>query len=811
MKVKFYQNLLIKNLAITVVAGVAFCSNLMAQGQTPAKCGNDPNVMANQYPDFWKVLHEFETNWEHYKNSVDLTKFDQTTTGKYVIPVVVHVLHTGGSENITRAQIVTQINQSNKDFRMENNALAPGLASFAAFDTLVPYFNGADTVFVIHGNDTSALLSKFEFRLATLDPFGNCTDGVTRTYTEKSELAGDYSKFKQVISWDRAKYFNIWIVNDILGNTPGQTTLGYAQFPFAFGGQFPLTSTDGITIIHNFFGTSGTASGGTGATTTHEAGHWLGLFHIWGDADCGSDGIGDTPIHFGPDFCTGGTPALNTPAIHCPPYLPYTAECYVDTNSTDTALNQQNLIKRFQIGRMWMNFMDYTDDQYLWMFSEEQYRKMNLTMETISFRGSLSTASNLVSTGTDDASISSPCYSTAEPIADLWSTSGASNYIARKLICEGGSLTFTDGTFNLSAAGSIAHTRLWDFPGGTPTSSTTSPQVVTYNTAGDYDVTITSTNTNGTSTKTRDDYVHVSSNTADEANYIYYDDFEYSTSLYEQGKWITIGQGWDASSGWEQATNTGYLSSKCAVMRSTGSIQYEKDFLITPSFDMTTMTNEKLYFKFAGARRTASPYFVQKDQLRVYVSTNCGSSWSLRPVKIDGVSRTIISGDTLYSAGLFTSGFVPTASNQWNEGEVDLNVAPYNTSTNLRIMFEWTSGTVYFNGSYIYGNDFYIDQINITNSTAIGIEDNDQPMDYSLYPNPVTETSQIYFKLPEDAKVTLDVLDITGRVVRQIYNGNMQSGPQYFQIHNADFNAAGVYMVRLNVNGEIATKKIIVE
>lgn len=790
MKLKFYQNLLGRKFMLTLTAGVVLITQ--AYSQTPQqvhKCGNDIHTLAQQYPDFMKAYHEFEATWEDYKQNVNLRDLERTASGKYIIPVVFHVLHLGGTENISASQCKSNITAMNLLFGMDAPNLST-ISSFPAFDTLVPYFNGADTCYV--SGPGSQLLNRFEFRLATIDPLGNCTDGINRVYTEKCEdaVTSNETRFKQISNWDRSKYFNIWSVSTIESNG-GNTTLGYAQFPFPNGGQLPLASTDGVALIHQRVGTTGTASGGNAATAVHEAGHWLGLRHIWGDEDCGSDGVDDTPIHFEPNYSGPGCFSL-----------PKAATCYTDTNSTDTAINQMNLLMRYQIGEMWMNFMDYTDDNCMSMFSEEQYRKMNFTMETVSFRGTLSDAANVLATGTDDAAQASPCN--AKPIADLWSRDGSNNFIIQKLVCAGGDLTYRDGTYNLSNPGSDPATRSWEFPGGTPATSTLSSPVVVYDTPGVYDATLTSTNADGSNTKTRDNYVIVSSNTADESNYVYYDDFEYSTSLYEQGKWININQGTDPANGWEQTTSVGYLSAKSMVMRNSNNILFEQDFLVSPSYDMTTMTGEKLYFKYSGARKTAQPFITQKDEFRVYVSTNCGETWTVRPIKIDGVSRSVISGDTLYPAGLVPDNFVPTAANQWNEGEVDLSIAPYNVASNLRVMFVWTSGGP-------YGNDFYIDQVNISNSTAIGIEDNTELTNYSVYPNPVTATSQIYFSLLSDSKVNVDVVDITGRVVQQIFSGDLPSGDQFFDINNADFGSAGIYMVRLTVNGVVATKKIIVE
>ena len=422
-------------------------------------------------------------------------------------------------------------------------------------------------------------------------------------------------------------------------------------------------------------------------------------------------------------------------------------------------------------------------------------------METVAFRGSLSSPTNITNSGTSDAAQSTPCH--AAPIADLWSRDGSNDFVIKKLICAGGDITFRDGTYNLSNPGSVAHTRAWDLPGATPSTSTTANPLVVYNTPGDYTATLTSTNTDGTSTKTWTDYIHVSPTIADDSKYVYYDDFEYSTSYYEAGKWINLNQGIDPANGWEQATNTGYMSSKCMVMRNADNIIYEQDFLISPSFDMTTMTNEKLYFKFAGARKSAMPWAIQKDKLQVYFSTNCGENWTIRNINVDGVNRSYLSGDTLYTAGLVTGDFVPTSAAQWNEGVVDI-ASPYNSASNLRIMFVWTSGGP-------FGNDFYIDQVNISNSTAIGIDENENQIDCSVYPNPVTGISQVYFKLVEDSKVRVEVLDIAGRTVLQLFSGDLPMGEQYLELDKSNFQAGGVYMVQITVNGVVTTKKVIVE
>ena len=132
---------------------------------------------------------------------------------------------------------------------------------------------------------------------------------------------------------------NIWVVNKMISQ--GKTILGYAQFP---GGS---SSTDGVVLGYNYTGRTGVVSApfNLGRTATHEVGHWMNLRHIWGDATCGNDQVADTPIHNAPN---SGVPAVG-----------HRSTC------TGTPLE------------MFMNYMDYTDDRGMYMFSLGQKARMD--------------------------------------------------------------------------------------------------------------------------------------------------------------------------------------------------------------------------------------------------------------------------------------------------------------------------------------------------------------------------------------------------------------------------------------------------
>lgn len=250
------------------------------------------------------------------------------------IPVVVHVLWNKSIENISDAQIHSQIDILSKDFRLLNTDSLP---------TSHPFWNYTAN-------------TQIDFCLASRDPNGNATTGITRTYTDSISFRGEgYEKFSVTggkDNWDPTKYLNLWVCN--LDSSGG--TLGYAAFPTDLATDPDL---DGVVIRYEAFGDMGTAGIGTftnnnmGRTTTHEVGHWLNLYHIWGDDYCGDDLVADTRTAYEANF-------------GCPTF-PYNANSICGTDGN---------------GEMFMNYMDYVDDYCMNMFtfgqSDRMYSALNI-------------------------------------------------------------------------------------------------------------------------------------------------------------------------------------------------------------------------------------------------------------------------------------------------------------------------------------------------------------------------------------------------------------------------------------------------
>lgn len=272
------------------------------------------------------------SNWVDKYKKGSISKTPSVLT----IPVIFHIIHAGESvgtgTNISQAMIQSQVDVLNQDFR--KMAGTPGDNSHPA---------GAD--------------SEIEFCLATIDPQGNnlAEPGIHRvlgsSVTSASPPYADFqidSDIKPATGWDRDDYLNVWVAD------LGGGLLGYAQFP---GGP---ANTDGVVILYNSVGAppANNFPGpyNMGRTATHEIGHWMNLIHIWGDAFCGDDQCNDTPVH---EFSNFG--------------------CFTHPKSNTCGTADE----------MFENYMDYTDDACMNIFTKDQKDRMRACLTTSSDRSPL--------------------------------------------------------------------------------------------------------------------------------------------------------------------------------------------------------------------------------------------------------------------------------------------------------------------------------------------------------------------------------------------------------------------------------------
>lgn len=623
---------------VTLIIACLIALNQFAQ--TPFNCSSH-----SKYAELLNKNEEFRLNQklleEETQRFLDQNPVQRTSTATYVIPIVFHVIHNGGPGNISDAQIIDQVNILNKEFprQQADTSLTP-----AAFKALAAPFS-------------------VEFRLATIDPSGNCTNGIDRVYSSTSVCSVDEDAIKALSYWPSNKYLNIWLVESM--HYWGSTSCnggGYATFP---GGPATL---DGINIRSDLIGSIGTAAtnGGwgnfRGRYLIHELGHWFNLRHIWGDSNCGSDFVSDTP------------PA-ETDNSGCPsfPHNPF--------NSCGGGGD----------GEMFTNYMDYTNGTCLNMFTAGQVARMTTALNSsVSGRNNLWKPANLIATGTNDP-YTYPVNCAATPDIFPYTTT---------VTCIGDSVRFVDVSY-----GGFKTSRTWNFFGQNASSLTDSIVYVKYNAPGIYNIELTIHNTSGSKTKTFMNKVYVLNNVIN-PNYAipFTDSFENTTNF--SNDWVVINKDNDATA-WQTINSTNYTGNHCVGVMNFNNIAPAVDEMISPAYSLGAAT-ATLSFKLHYAARDADSY----DRLQVYSSVNCGKTWQLRYSKL--ATSTLKTVSTYY-----TSSHIPVAgSTEWRQENINMT----NTwGTNpVRFKFVFTSG----GGNNLFIDDININTPVVTGISDISNENN---------------------------------------------------------------------------------------
>jgi len=672
------MNKLFTNLLLPISA--LFIFNATAQ-EVNYKCGltHELEKLYKEDPSLEKDQQEFLLN----AKKRNFQKGEKSTT-VYTIPVVFHIIHEYGSENISDAQVMTQMDILNADYRLLNS----------------------DKNLIVSAFDTVAADIFLEFKLATKDPYGNCTNGIDHIYSHETNKGDDFSKLNQ---WHRSQYLNVWVVRSMR-----QGVAGYAFYPSATTGAGFFR--DGINIINSHIGNIGTGSDYNSRSLTHEIGHYLGLPHPWGNTNdpgvqCGDDGIDDTPTTMGFSSCNMNNTAVCTPGI------------------------EENI----------QNYMEYSFCSY--MFTRDQRGAMRTSLETpIAGRNNLVAAANHTATGID---VTSPVVCTPQP--DF--------YASDRFVCAGSSVQFFDASWRASVT-----SRTWTFEGGTPATSTSANPSVTYDTQGYKKVTLTVTNATGTEELVQDQYIYVSENWAD---YVGPKTLDLED---DKNNWFAIENLEDNFASFQTSEGTGYGKSKSFKLNNykdvSNALPYTDDFyyysrmggrvdaLITPSFDLSHTTQVKLKFKYAYATNGTIVTSSGPDEadvtevVNIYVSKNCGDIWSLR--------KTISGGELLTAGFAGGSEFTPANDSQWETG-FTLSYSPTSTDTKTRFKIEFVASD--------YSNNFYVDDIQVEG--VLGIIPNEiNDLELSVYPNPLNSSEQINISYKANNNpVELTLRNTQGQVV----------------------------------------------
>ncbi|MGD1847328.1 MAG: M43 family zinc metalloprotease [Salibacteraceae bacterium] len=718
----------------------------------------------------------------------------------YVVPVVFHILHDNGPENVSDLKVKQAIADVNLDFSGRHPDLDDVVAAFQP----------------VIGN------AEMEFRLATRDPNGNVTSGIVRYLTTDTYTGNDNAKQGRI--WPRESYLNIWVVNEI--TVSGQS--GIAGYSFRPAAVDTDPGRDGVVVEYNYIGGNDDSH-----TLAHEIGHWANLKHTWGGTNNPALAIN----------CNDDDDVTDTPNT-----LGQSGGCNVSANTCGSLDNIQNI----------MNYANCPA-----MFTDGQITRMRNAMTSIvAARSNLWTTNNLAATGVIDLTV-----------ADFT--------VNNRVICSGESVTYTD-------ASSYGATNWdWTFESGQPGTSTDQNPSVLYYTPGIYQVGLVASDGTNSLSKSSDNFVMVTSATGIALPYT--EDFEQSSSL-PTSEWLANDVDGDLF-GYGLASNTAFSGSNSVKMNNFGSNTGRLDELLSTSFDLSTLTDLTLTFQAAYAE---NPNASGNNNLRVYISDDCGETWTL---------KYISGGSGLATVPAQTNPFTPNNASQWVLQTVtNFNIAEL--TENVRFKFEFISGA---------GNNLYLDDINLTgtfrnepvleyppnasterpdnvvldwkalpnvngyeyelstdtnfgnvvftgttnyidnghfntdteiptsglthgqkyfwrvralqsggpsgwseiwsftvdpNGVSVN-EINTSIRNLAVYPNPLTEESVLEYDLSEPGNLNLEVTDLFGRTVRVIAQGSHSIGNHRYAIPNQELSS-GVYFIRLTHGNETQTLRAIV-
>ncbi len=474
---------------------------------------------------------------------------NKSRSATYIIPVVFHVIHNYGIENISDAQILDGLDILNKTFRKQLADTASIVASFK------PLHADCD----------------IEFRLAQLDPDGNCTSGINRIASPLTTI-GDHL-VKSLIHWPPNKYLNIYIVQNAAG------LAGHCVWP-SDADTIPLW--DGIVVGYNYIGSIGSSNYTQSVALAHECGHYLNLQHIWG--------------------------GNNVPGFYYYPCADVNKDCAIDDSVADTPPTigwQSCNLSGASCGNSVDNVQNTMDYSYCnRMFTYGQKARMQACLNsTIAGRNNLWQPSNLAATGVFN------------PPAPLCRANFTSN---KTVVCQGSSnpITFTNTSFN----GVFTNT-FWTFPGGTPSISSSNSPVVTYSAPGKYDVTLKVINGNDSVEVTKINYLSILPVSG--STFPFTEGFETTTSL-DGPEWFS--NSLDTINIWQVNSSASYSGTKSIMLNNFNNSMSTKDELYSKIINLTGATAMSISFKYAYAKKELST----SDRLQLFISNNCNNTWLQR-------------------------------------------------------------------------------------------------------------------------------------------------------------------------------------
>ncbi len=627
------------------------------------------------------------------KNNASIFKTSEIT---YVIPVVVHIIHNGetigNGSNISDAIINSQIKVLNDDYKRLN----------------------ADTSKTRSIFKPVAANTNIQFQLALTDPDGFPTTGITRLKgTKNSWDPSDNETLKSLAYWNSDQYLNIWVC-PLSGRN-----LGYAQYPESNLAGLNSTDldatayyqarnalTDGVVVNYNSFGSyTSTYPFSKGRTSTHEIGHYLGLRHTWGDvSDCtGTDYCSDTPNLLGP---SNG--------------------CELSKKACDTA----------KIA-MIENYLDYTDDNCMNIFTNEQKLRMRTVLENSPRRTSLLTSPGLFlpQLTANDAGI--------KAIINPSTLKYCQNQIEVKIVLKNfgnNNLTKVEIDYQIDNLNNIKYYWIGNLASGyNDTIVLTNINLAN----GNHTFKINTYLPNGNpDSKTYNDFLTSSFSINQSSSLPFLVDF--NDGVFPPTGWTLFNP--DLQTTWKDTLAGGSLTPNnmaayINMFDYNDNYQQQQDALYSPSYDFSKVSSATLLFKISYAQADAS----SNDGFKILASTDCGNTYNYSLYEKYGAD--------LATAPVYNTHWRPKHLSDWKDQSIDLH--SFIGLPSVSFAFVGVNG---------YGNNLYLDdiQVQLITGTEAGKENSNLII---ISPNPNNGDFSIDLNLSKIQDINVEVTDVVGKVV----------------------------------------------
>jgi hypothetical protein len=761
-----------RKLLLTAVLGT---SVLMATANDPLirKCASN-DILQQQLADDparAAVLQQIENQTAAY--IIEQQKNHGNSTQAIVtIPVVFHVIYNTSAQNISDAKCIAQLDQLNLDYARMNSDAGNTPAAFAGL----------------------ASNTQIQFCLAQRDPSGLATTGVIHKSTSTTSFSSNDNVKKNNTggdaAWDATKYLNIWTCN------LGQGLLGYAQFP---GGS---ATTDGVVVLYSSVGSM--LSPGTaapyhyGRTATHEVGHWLNLRHIWGDeSQCNADDlVSDTPKQKGENY-------------GCPTY-PQTTQAGGRCSTGDPS-------------SMYMNYMDYTDDACMNMFSAGQASRMQALFTSSGARFSITTS----------LGCTPPSGQTCNAVTGLTSSS----------------VTSTSATLSwTAAAGALSYNiqyRIVGTTGWTSTTSTTTSKAISGLTASsNYEWQVQTVCSSGSSAFTSSAIFNTSApscNTPTGATAGSINTTQATISWSAASGAVTYNLNWKISTSGVYTTISGITNTSYVLTGLTSCTAYNYQVQTVCSSGSSAFSNAGTFttsgcaVSYCASQGTNTSYeYINKVVLGSINNTSGANSGYGNYTALS----TNLAGSTSNTITL-TPGFAGSSYREYWKVYIDYNkngvftdagenvvstnstaavsafftvpASALNGSTRMRVQMQYNAYATSSCGSYTYGEveDYSVVITGNAQRPMADLSTTGTFETFSLYPNPSSGMVNVSFDAATSGTATLRVSDIVGKIIVTEHL-QINEGFNKFTVDLTPYTK-GIYFMELSDDSNRSLQRLILD